>query len=168
MTRPPPEHTYYDFFKAKYTTQYLESYIDHHKYASQALREKIRFGFEVEDISKKDLIWTISGKDKKSEAKVVISATKVIVASGLASTPLLPNLPFKERFQGPIIHQKKFWAIVDTLLSRHTARYRTWWRKVCGRHGIHIGKSWKVCHLGYPHAWIRPWLLSPSQGQRPI
>lgn len=104
MTRPPSEHTYYDFFKAKYTTQYLENYIDHHKYANRTLREKIRFGFEVENISKNDLIWTISGKDKRSEAKIVFRTTKVIVASGLALTLLLPNLPCKERFQGLILH----------------------------------------------------------------
>lgn len=108
MARPPSEDTYYDFFNAKYTTQYLENYIDHHKYANQTLREKIRFGFEVENISKKDSTWSISGKEKRSEAKIVFSATKVIVASGLASTPLLPNLPCKERFLGPILHQENF------------------------------------------------------------
>lgn len=39
MTRPPSEHTYYELFKAKYTTQYLENYIDHHRYAGVQKRE---------------------------------------------------------------------------------------------------------------------------------
>ena len=43
MTRPPEGDTYFDFFKSKYTTQYLEEYIDHHGFAGRSLRDRIRF-----------------------------------------------------------------------------------------------------------------------------
>lgn len=108
MTRPPEEDTYYDFFKAKHTTQYLEHYIDDHKFNGQSLRERIRFGFEVQNIRRQDLMWVVSGQDKKGGANIKIRAVKLIVASGLASTPVLPTLPGKEKFEGSILHQEAF------------------------------------------------------------
>lgn len=107
-TRPPEEDTYYDFFKAKHTTQYLEHYIDDHKFNGQSLRERIRFGFEVQNIRRQDLMWVVSGQDKKGGANIKIRAVKLIVASGLASTPVLPTLPGKEKFEGSILHQEAF------------------------------------------------------------
>ena len=108
MTRPPEEDTYYDLFKAKHTTQYLERYIDDHIFSGRSLRERIRFGFEVQNIRKQDSKWEISGQDNTSEVKTIISAAKLIVASGLASTPVLPRLPGKETFEGSILHQESF------------------------------------------------------------
>lgn len=108
MARPPKDDVYYDFFKAKYTTQYLEDYIDHHVYAGQSLRHRIRFDFEVQTIRKHDSAWVLIGQYKTNGEQTTIHTEKLVVASGLASTPSLPSLPFKERFEGPILHQESF------------------------------------------------------------
>lgn len=67
MRRPPEEDIYYEFFKAKYTTQYLEDYVDQHQFADRFLRERIRFGFEVQSVKKESQAWTISGIDNANQ-----------------------------------------------------------------------------------------------------
>ena len=62
MTRPQDEDRYYDFFKAKHTTQYLENYTDLHSHNGQTLRERIKFGIEVMSVDKLDGKWAISAK----------------------------------------------------------------------------------------------------------
>jgi dimethylaniline monooxygenase (N-oxide forming) len=107
MPTPPAEDTYFDTFKAKYTTQYLEGYVDQQIFAGQSLRDRIQFGFEVQNIKKIDGQWVISGTDSTDKAKTY-HASKLIVASGLTSVPNLPDFPNKERFDAPIIHQGDF------------------------------------------------------------
>ncbi len=105
MARPPEEDTFYDFFKAKYTTQYLEEYVDDHSFAVQSLRERIKFGFNVERIRKIDGEWVVSGKCK-AEKSEIYRTPELIVASGLTSTPKPPNLPYRERSEGLVMHQE--------------------------------------------------------------
>lgn len=107
MPDPPVEDIYFDTFKAKYTTQYLESYVDKQIFAGKSLRERIKFGFEVQNVKKVDRQWVISGKENGSEARTYY-ASKVVVASGLTSVPNLPKLPNDEQFEAPIIHQGDF------------------------------------------------------------
>jgi dimethylaniline monooxygenase (N-oxide forming) len=107
MTRPPEEDTHYDFFKAKYTTQYLEEYIDQRKFAGQTLRERIKFGFEVRKVQKVNDEWLISGT-YGGNGEVTLKAPKVIVASGITSKPNMPVLPGKEKFEGILMHQESY------------------------------------------------------------
>lgn len=107
MPRPPEEDIYYEFFKAKHTTQYLEDYIDQHSYADQTLRERIRFGFRVHSVKKESQAWTISGKDNTNQT-TTLRAAKVIVATGLTSTPNMPELHGQQQFEAQIIHQEEF------------------------------------------------------------
>lgn len=107
MARPPAEDTFYDFFKAKHTTQYLEEYVDQRQFAGQSLRGRIRFGFQVDSINKLDGKWLISGKDE-TNATQTYHASKLIVASGLTSVPDIPDLPGREKFDGLVMHQESF------------------------------------------------------------
>ena len=108
MPRPPDEDLYYDFFKAKHTTQYLENYTDLHSHNGQTLRERIKFGIEVMSVDKLDGKWAISAKTIGSDTSHTLNASKLVVASGLTSVPNMPVLPGKEQFNGPIIHQEAF------------------------------------------------------------
>ncbi len=107
MPRPPEGDTYYDFFKAKYTTQYLEDYVDRRTFAGRTLRERIRFGSYVHRVVKVDGKWVISVKDKTGDTHTIHS-TKLIVASGLTSRQYMPCLSGKEKLDRPIIHQENF------------------------------------------------------------
>lgn len=102
MSRPPEEDIYYEFFKAKHTTQYLEDYVDGHVFAGQTLRERIQFGARVDKITKVDGKWVISVTGN------TFYTVKLMVASGLTSEQAMPNLPSREKFKGPIIHQENF------------------------------------------------------------
>ena len=106
MDQPPEEDTFYDFFRAKYTTGYLEKYVDEHAFAGQSMRDKIRFSFKVHKIEKQEEKWTVFGKDSSGETTV--SAPKLIVASGVTSSPNMPDLLGQDDFQAPIMHQESF------------------------------------------------------------
>ncbi|KAI4240093.1 MAG: hypothetical protein L6R40_005332 [Gallowayella cf. fulva] len=106
MPPPPEEDVYNGVFKAKYTSHYLESYIDRRAYAGQTIRQRIKFGFDVQSITKESGEWTIFGRDASGEGR--LRATKLIIASGLTSIPNMPTLPGQETFGKPIIHQKDF------------------------------------------------------------
>jgi len=108
MPRPPEEDLYYDFFKAKYTTQYLENYSTVHIYNGQTLRDRIKFGVEVKSVKKMDGKWAVSTESVDTGTLHVLYASKLMVASGLTSEPYMPILPGKEKFDGPIIHQEAF------------------------------------------------------------
>ena len=108
MPRPPEEDLYYEFFKAKHTTQYLENYTTSHSYEGQSIRERIQFGTEVRSMYRTDGKWVISTTNVDSQASGVIRSTKLVVASGLTSQPLMPALAGADKFKGPIIHQEKF------------------------------------------------------------
>lgn len=54
MPRPPEEDLYYNFSKAKHTTQYLVNYKEVHSHAGQTPRDRIRFGVEVLSVDKLD------------------------------------------------------------------------------------------------------------------
>ena len=107
MPRPPEEDIYYEFFKAKHTTKYLENYVDWQKHAGKTLRDRIKFGFEVTSVRKLDGEWQVSGKEV-SGSRQAFQTSKLMIASGLTSVPKMPELPGKERFGGPIIHQEAF------------------------------------------------------------
>ena len=107
MACPPDEDTYYEFFKSKHTTRYLEKYIDHHSFAGQSLRDRICSNFTVDSITKLEGKWVISGRDSSTAVKE-FCATKVIVASGLTSVPNIPPFPGEDLFEGTILHQLDF------------------------------------------------------------
>ena len=120
MPRPPEEEIHYEFFKAKHLTRYLENYIDQHQFGGRSLRDRIIFGFVVQRIHKLGKSWAISGEDDQHQVKT-FHASKLIVASGLTSTPIIPSLPGKEKFQGSVIHQRDFGqsAILSSPAVRH-------------------------------------------------
>ena len=102
MGRPPEDDLYYDFFKAKHTTDYLEKYVDRRCFAGQSLRDRMHFGLKVKAITKSLGIWTVQGET------AVFRAPKVIIACGLTSAPNMPALAGQEKFEAPVIHQEDF------------------------------------------------------------
>ena len=102
MKRPPEDDIYYEFFKAKYTSKYMEEYLDSHSFADRSLRDRIVLGFKVKTIKKSDNAWNITGDT------ATFRASKVIVASGLTSAPSIPQLPGIEHFEAPVIHHERY------------------------------------------------------------
>lgn len=96
---PPGVETYHDIFEAKYVTQYLEQYVDDHIYRGQSNRERILFAFQVVSVRKIGGLWQVRGS-----AGQQITSRRVVVATGHTSRPVMPALPGKESFSGPILH----------------------------------------------------------------
>ncbi|TAQ85770.1 hypothetical protein B7494_g5910 [Chlorociboria aeruginascens] len=108
MPRPPEEDIYYESFKAKHTTNYLESYVDHHKYAGQTLRNRINFSTEVQSAEKENGKWILSAKHRINGTRYTFRALKLLVASGLTSIPNMPSFSGEADFGGPIVHHENF------------------------------------------------------------
>lgn len=108
MPRPPDEDLYHEFFKAKHTTNYLESYVDLHSYDARTLRDRIRFSIEVKSVLKEDGKWIVEAAGRNNGLQQTYSTTKLIVANGLTSIPKMPSLPGREDFQGQVLHHEDF------------------------------------------------------------
>ena len=108
MQRPPDDDVYLEFFKAKHTTNYLESYADNHCYSGRTLRDRIFFSVEVLSILRSGDLWTLSAKEAETDHPTTFTTCKLIVASGLTSAPNMPSLPGMENFAGKVFHHKDF------------------------------------------------------------
>jgi len=104
MTPPPPEDQYWGFFPAKYTTQYLETYVDDHVYNGQSIRDRIFFNTPVDRVEKDEYgRWIVTSK-----GTCLFRVKKLIDATGMTSQPHIPPIHGSERFQGQSLHHKDF------------------------------------------------------------
>ncbi|KAE8446489.1 hypothetical protein EG329_011952 [Mollisiaceae sp. DMI_Dod_QoI] len=107
MERPLEEDCRNDCFKAKYTTAYLEKYVDEKHHAGRSLRDRVQFGIQVKMIKKVNEKWNISCINDEGK-EVVFKAEKLMLANGENSLPNVPDLPGKETFDGVVIHSQDF------------------------------------------------------------
>ena len=127
MTPPPSDDQFYGFFPGKYTTAYLESYVDNHVYAGRSIRDRIKLNTYVDNIARYDKPekvepnqlqvpqWTVTySTDRK------LYTSKLIDASGLTSQPQIPSLPGSPSFKGRILHHKSFGQQHQLLLEDPT------------------------------------------------
>ena len=113
------DETYYNFFPAKYVTQYLEMFVDNKIYAEKSLRQRIMFDSPVEEIRKnKEGGWHIVQSDTQR-----LTTNKLVVAAGLTSQPNIPILPGHGSFAGTILHHKDFGSssILANAQAKHVA-----------------------------------------------
>jgi dimethylaniline monooxygenase (N-oxide forming) len=108
LTVPEGADVFNDIFEAKYVTEYLERYIDCHKYADKALRERIKLGVAVSHVKKNGSIWQIEGTQLSDGTRLFFESKRVVIATGTTSDPKMPSLPGSERFSGTIIHQSDY------------------------------------------------------------
>ena len=120
MERPPDEDCRSDCFKAKYTREYLEKYVDHMQHGGRPLREKIQFGIQVRSIEKVNDKWELSCIDARN-GPVMFSAVKLMIANGENSLPNMPDLQGKKSFEGTIVHSENFGE--SNIISSETAKH---------------------------------------------
>ncbi|KAL8647370.1 MAG: hypothetical protein Q9226_006458, partial [Calogaya cf. arnoldii] len=108
MTTPPEQ--YYGFFPGKYTTSYLESYVDNHTYSGQTIRDRILFNSCVESITKMQSPETAGGAQWEIiyDDNRKIHTRKLIDATGMTSQPHIPTIPGSSGFRGITLHHKSF------------------------------------------------------------
>lgn len=108
MERPPAEDCMYDMFRAKYTTKYLEDYVDKMSHVGQTLRDRIQFNTYVESIKKVDGQWRFICTDGITKSQREMFSSRVMIANGQNSLPNMPKFPGQEHFRGKIIHSIDF------------------------------------------------------------
>ena len=68
----------------------------------------ITFGFTVTKVEKQIINGYSNGRHKHKKSTSVFHASKLMIASGLTSTPNVPVLPNRDNFNGQIQHQRGF------------------------------------------------------------
>jgi dimethylaniline monooxygenase (N-oxide forming) len=64
MPQPPDEGIYFEFFKARHTAQYLESYLNIQIFAGETLCDRIKLGVEVQSTQRDGKRWIFSTKER--------------------------------------------------------------------------------------------------------
>jgi dimethylaniline monooxygenase (N-oxide forming) len=108
MERPPEEDCMGDLFRAKYTTKYLEDYVDTMSHNGETLRDRIKFNTHVESIKKIDGKWNLQCSDTTTKSERTLVSSKLMMANGQSSLPNIPDFPGKDTFRGKIIHSIDF------------------------------------------------------------
>lgn len=123
MERPPAEDCMHDLFRAKYTTKYLEDYVDNMSHAGQTLRDRIQFNTHVESIKKVDGQWRFMCVNKITKSQRRIFSSRVMMANGQCSVPNIPNFPGQQHFHGKVIHSIDFGKsdVVQNKSIRHVS-----------------------------------------------
>jgi dimethylaniline monooxygenase (N-oxide forming) len=93
MERPPAEGSMNGLFRAKYTTKYLEDYVDNKSHGGKTLRDRIQFNTHSKSKKKingrRNLICinTTDGCERR------VISYKFMMANGQSSLPKLPDFP---------------------------------------------------------------------------
>ena len=115
-----PEDTpkLHDTFEAKYVTQYLEEYVDSHVYNGRSLRSRIRLNVEIRTVEKSDGGWILQVDGAMGQS---VRCVRLAVASGLTSSPNMPNFPRSHDWMAPILHHRDFGIRSKTILAASSA-----------------------------------------------
>lgn len=109
---PDGEPMFHDLFEARHLSRYFEEYLAKKVGDDgRALGERFRFEVWVERAWNEGGMWKVTGKAKGvegGEEPLDLCAKKLIVATGVYTVPFVPELPGREQFAGPILHQKDF------------------------------------------------------------
>ena len=103
---PDGGETFHDLFEAKHLSKYLQDYVSDKDYVGKSLRERFVFRCWVRRVGKDGDMWRVEAR--LEDRDVIYRSRKLIVATGLSSTPSMPSLPGRDSFKGPILHQKDF------------------------------------------------------------
>lgn len=108
----------HDTFEAKYITQYLEDYVDSHVYNGTSIRSRIRLNAEVRSVEKINTGWILQ---VKGVVPLNLRCSKLAVASGLTSLPIMPIFPCSRDWTAPILHHRDFGVHSKAILAVSSA-----------------------------------------------
>lgn len=164
MPRPPEEDCRDDFYPAKYTTEYLENYVLRKDRNGRSLRDRIVFNISVQTIMRAndEKTWKITCS-RPSEPNTIITSDKLLIASGLTSTPSMPTFADQDTFKGPIIHSIDFGSRVAELIASKNIQHIT----VLGAGKSSADMIYLLAKAGKTVTWVlrRPGFFAPGGGQ---
>lgn len=104
----------HDTFESKYVSQYFEEYVDSHVYNGAPLPSRIRLNAEVLNVEKTSNGWIL---EVGGAAPQNIRCMRLAVASGMTSSPNMPNFPCSHDWIAPILHHRDFGAHSKAILA---------------------------------------------------
>jgi hypothetical protein len=136
--------------------RYLTDYADHFN-----LSKKIRFDTTIETAEHKEKGgWTL--KTTKGDT---IATQRLVMATGMTSTPFLPTFAGQDTFSAPLFHMKDFLSHSDTLESAKNVVVcggaKSAWDAVYAyaSKGIHV--DWVIRETGHGPVWMAPPYVTP-------
>jgi hypothetical protein len=138
-----------------------------HAYAKKFdVFRRIRFRSNVETVEKlDDEGWLVTITGKESDVATNVLTKKLILATGLTSNPLYPELKGTECFEAPLFHSKNFQEYSDTLkteknvvvLGGNKSGYDVAYAYASS--GIKV--DWVIRASGQGPVWISPPYVTP-------
>jgi len=111
MPTPSKEESFYDLFPGHNVASYLEAFSMHKTFAGKTIKDRIIFESPVSNVTKVDNLWNV-----ETCTGTAFTCRKLIIATGLTSTPNIPPFPSKD-FTPPIIHTRDLAANTPFLSS---------------------------------------------------
>lgn len=109
MEKLPKDKVFHGYFPGSHVTAYLNAFSTHTLFSGKTVQDRIVFNSHVNHINKAGKFWTVSTGSDAS-----FTCEKLIIATGLTSTPNLPSFP-QDNFTPPIIHTRSLAASVSML-----------------------------------------------------
>jgi pyridine nucleotide-disulfide oxidoreductase len=81
-----PVNTFHGFYEAQHVFRYLDDFAQKKEFAGKTIKERIIFGATVKTIKKEDHQWMVQVDEAQK-----FHCRKLIMATGLTSTPKVPN-----------------------------------------------------------------------------
>jgi dimethylaniline monooxygenase (N-oxide forming) len=88
MEKLSKDETFYNYLPGSHVTAYLEAFSTHKVFAGKTLKDRVILNSHVKNIIKANKVWIIS-----TESDTSFTCEKLIIATGLTSTPNLPSFP---------------------------------------------------------------------------
>ncbi|KAI9735598.1 MAG: hypothetical protein M1834_001614 [Cirrosporium novae-zelandiae] len=141
----------------QYLTDYAEKF---------GVLPRIRFQSKVETVEKKhDGGWLLTIKMCDENSKTQIMTQKLIVATGLASEPFLPDFKGKGKFDAPFFHCRDFLGHADTLKTARRVAVlggtKSAWDDAYAYATENISVDLIVRESGHGPCWMAPPYVTP-------
>ena len=108
----------HDTFEAKHVAQYLEHYVDSHIYNGTSIRSRVRLNAEVRSVEKIGSGWILQVDGVVPPS---LRCSKLAVASGLTSLPVLPTFSHSHDWMAPVLHHRDFGVHSKAILAASSA-----------------------------------------------
>lgn len=120
MKLAPGEEVKHSYMTGNAVNRYLEDYLDRQSPNGTTLRSRLRLGIEVTAVERTDDGWSVIARSLDGSVHQYLTR-KLVVASGVAPEPHMPELPNCESFKGVVAHSSDFGA--SGVLSNDQARH---------------------------------------------
>lgn len=141
--------------------QYLSDYAEHYD-----LTRRVRVNSHIEVVEEgEDGIWILTVRGTKTGEKAKVRARRLVMATGMASIPNIPDIPGSETFGKPAFHSCDFGKNVSTLNTAKsvciTGSAKSGWDAAYDYAMAGVQVEWVIRKSSLGPSWMTPVYVTP-------